>query len=57
MSIASKNLIMKIALSYKTEKIDSAFISKIREKVFAHGFELDESNPDVVLFIGGDGTF
>lgn len=33
------------------------FISSIKEKVLSYGFELDDSHPDVVLFIGGDGTF
>ena len=53
----SKNQIMKIALSYKTEKLNEEFISFIKEKVLSYGFELDDSHPDVVLFIGGDGTF
>ena len=48
---------MKIALSYKTEKISNDYVSLLKEKIASYGFELDEKNPDVVLFIGGDGTF
>ena len=57
MIVTSKNLIMKIALSYKTEKISNSYVSVIKEKILSYGFVLDEKNPDVVLFIGGDGTF
>lgn len=57
MFVTSKNLIMKIALCYKTEKISEGSISNIKEKILSYGFELDDSHPDVVLFIGGDGTF
>ena len=57
MIVASKNLIMKIALSYKTEKINSGFLEELKGKVLSHGFELEQNNPDVVLYIGGDGTF
>ena len=53
----SKNQNMKIALSYKPEKMSLEFISEIKEKVLSYGFELDDSHPDIVLFIGGDGTF
>ncbi len=53
----SKNQIMKIALCYKSEKIADETISSIKEKILSYGFELDDSKPDVVLFIGGDGTF
>ena len=54
---ASKNLIMKIALCYKKEKISDAYASVIKEKIVSYGLKVDEENPDVVLFIGGDGTF
>ena len=57
MSDTSKNQIMKIALCYKTEKLSDESISFIKEKVLSYGLELDDSHPDVVLFIGGDGTF
>lgn len=53
----SKNQIMKIALCYKSEKITDESISIIKEKALSYGFELDDSHPDIVLFIGGDGTF
>ena len=57
MIVTSKNLIMKIALSYKNEKISESYASVIKEKIVSYGFKVDEENPDVVLFIGGDGTF
>ena len=48
---------MKIALSYKNEKIPSTYISEVKNKIASFGFELSEDNPDIILFIGGDGTF
>ena len=48
---------MKIALVYKSEKVESSLIKTVKEKISASKFELVESNPDVVIFIGGDGTF
>lgn len=48
---------MKIALSYKNEKISKEYVSLLKENIISYGFEYSESNPDVVLFIGGDGTF
>lgn len=54
---ASKNLIMKISLVYKNEKVSPSYIKSLEDKIISYGFELDKDNPDVVLFIGGDGTF
>ena len=48
---------MKIALLFKEEKVDAKFISQIEESIKAHNHQLVTSNPDVVLFVGGDGTF
>lgn len=48
---------MKIALFYKKDKIDNFTISSIEEKVLEYGFDLVDSHPDVVLYIGGDGSF
>lgn len=48
---------MKIALVYKSEKVNQKLIVDIKEKIAQYHFELVETKPDVVLFIGGDGTF
>lgn len=48
---------MKIALFYKKDKTDSKFISFVESKVLEHGFELVNSQPDIVLYVGGDGSF
>ena len=48
---------MKIALFYKPSKLDSNYVKQLEEKAVSFGFELDSQNPDVVLFVGGDGTF
>ncbi|MCQ2802694.1 MAG: NAD(+)/NADH kinase [Bacilli bacterium] len=45
---------MKIALYIKNDddELSTLLISKIGE----YGFEFDQDNPDVVIFVGGDGT-
>ena len=48
---------MKIALFYKQNKLDKEYIANLESKISSCGFELDSQNPDVVLFVGGDGTF
>lgn len=48
---------MKIALFYKENKIESSYIDDLTKKLTSHGFELDNKNPEVVLYVGGDGTF
>ncbi len=48
---------MKIALFYKKDKLSSDIVESIKESIHKHGFELDDARPDVVLFVGGDGTF
>ena len=55
MIIPLKKLTMKIGLYYKEKnKENAAFLKEQLEK---NGFELDNTNPNVVLSIGGDGTF
>ena len=55
MIIPLKKLTMKIGLYYKEKnKENAAFLKEQLEK---NGFELDNTNPDIVLSIGGDGTF
>ena len=48
---------MKIALFYKKDKLSNNIVETIKESIRKHGFELEDANPDVVLFVGGDGTF
>ncbi len=48
---------MKIALFYKKDKTDSELVSLVENKIQEYGFELVANNPDVVLYIGGDGSF
>lgn len=48
---------MKIALFYKKSKLDPIYVKELESKVVSFGFELDNEKPDVVLFVGGDGTF
>lgn len=48
---------MKIALVFKSEKVDSKFIKTIEDKVTAAGHSLVNEKPEVIIFIGGDGTF
>ena len=48
---------MKISLFYKPNKIEPEYIQSLKNKISSFGFELDDTNPDVVLFVGGDGTF
>ena len=48
---------MKIALFYKENKLEQSYVASLKEKILSFGFVLDDTNPDVVLFVGGDGTF
>ena len=48
---------MKIALFYKENKIESSYIEELTNKLNAAGFVLDNEDPEVVLYVGGDGTF
>ena len=48
---------MKIALFYKKDKADLISIDAISDKISKAGFELVKEHPDVVLYIGGDGSF
>ena len=48
---------MKIALYFKQNKLSDEQIAEYENKIVSYGFKLDHDNPDVVLFIGGDGTF
>lgn len=48
---------MKIALVFKSEKVDEKFVSDIKEQIVSRGHQIVDTNPEVVIFIGGDGTF
>lgn len=48
---------MKIALYYKKDKLDPNFVKEIEKKISSTGFILDSQDPEIVLFVGGDGTF
>lgn len=36
---------------------NSAFIDEIERKLFRYGFQYDENDPELVLILGGDGSF
>lgn len=48
---------MKVALVFKSDKVNQDYISQIRERIISRGHILTDSKPEVVIFIGGDGTF
>ena len=48
---------MKIAVFYKKELECDSIVNRVDKMIIQHGFIKDDLNPEVVLFIGGDGTF
>lgn len=48
---------MKIGLFYKQNKLSKDYIDKLSTIIKSAGFELDNNSPEVVIFVGGDGTF
>ena len=48
---------MKIAIFYKKEKEDKELINSIKQEAKKHQIIIDNENPDVVISVGGDGTF
>ena len=48
---------MKIGLFVRKDLIDNNFSNLLKEKVLSFGFEIDNKEPDLVIFAGGDGTF
>ena len=48
---------MKIGLFIKREAIEEKFEQELISKIKNSGYSFDNDNPDVVLVIGGDGTF
>ena len=48
---------MRIGLFIKYEVVDKSFEEEMIKKIKSFGHSFDNENPDVVLSIGGDGTF
>ena len=48
---------MKIGLFYKENKIEKSLLNILLDKIQKAGFDIDNENPDVVIYVGGDGTF
>ena len=47
---------MKIALYLKPELEESDIATYLISKISEHGLDIDEDYPDIVMFVGGDGT-
>ena len=47
---------MKIALFIKSELEDEDLSTFLISKISEYGFDFNQDDPDVVLFVGGDGT-
>lgn len=48
---------MKIAIHSKEKENTKRLTDKILSIINSKGYELDQDNPDVVIYLGGDGTF
>ena len=48
---------MNIALYLKKELVGTEIESNLKKKINEFGFFYDEDRPDVVIFVGGDGSF
>lgn len=48
---------MRIGLYIKEELQETDIATYIISKISEHNFDIDQENPDFVLFVGGDGTF
>lgn len=48
---------MKIGLFIKEELNETDIATYLISKINEHGFDFDNDNPDVVIYVGGDGTF
>lgn len=48
---------MRFAFYSRTDDFSCAVQSELQTKLIAHGFTYDEKNPELVIFVGGDGTF
>lgn len=54
--VAIKQKNMKIALFLKPELEETDIATYLISKMNEHDLELDQDSPDIVLFVGGDGT-
>lgn len=48
---------MKISIYYKESELSNLIIKKIEELSKKYNFIFDDKNPEVVFYVGGDGTF
>ena len=48
---------MKIRVFTNPERKDNVIKEDIENLLVSNGFEIDEENPNIVLYLGGDGTF
>lgn len=48
---------MRIGLFIKEELNETDIATYLISKINEHGFDFDNDNPDVVIYVGGDGTF
>ena len=54
--VATRQKIMKIALFLKQDLEETDIATYIISKLSEYGYDVDQENPDVVFFVGGDGT-
>ena len=54
--VAIRQKIMNLALFLKPELEETDIATYLISKMSEHGFDLDQEEPDVVIFVGGDGT-
>ena len=47
---------MKIGVYFKDELSESELSTLLITKINEYGFEFDNENPDVLIYVGGDGT-
>lgn len=47
---------MKISVFAKYENAQN-LVSKIENEAINYGFKIDDNNPDIIIYLGGDGTF
>lgn len=48
---------MKFTCVHRLDELSKNLADKLSSQLIANGYECDESNPEVVFVIGGDGTF
>ena len=48
---------MKVSLFYNPNKLSQTLIDEIKEAIIGKGFIIDDENPELIFYVGGDGTF